>query len=172
MAGPAAGGGGDAEDAFAGTVLEATMALTYQPPLASIGSRFLAILLDGLIGLAFMLPGILMTVYGWISDPGHPSWGLVTFGILLTLVLWMALLALFFAMWARGETPGKHLLGLRVIKPDTGQPARFWRMVLRDYLGKAISALICYLGFIWALLDANKQGWHDKIAGTIVVKER
>jgi uncharacterized RDD family membrane protein YckC len=164
-------GGQDAEFAFAGTMLEALMGLTYQPPLAGLGSRFLAVLIDGLIGGLFMLPGTAIINFAVLSNPNNPSVPLLIFGGLLTLVLWMALIALLFAMWAKGKSPGKHLMGLRVIKMDTGRPASFWRMALREIIGKWVSAAICYLGFIWMFLDANKQGWHDKIAGTIVVKE-
>ena len=148
------------------------MGLTYQPPLAGLGARLLAVILDTLVAFAFMLPGFLFIAYGVLLDPSHPSIVAAAFGASLTFVLSMALLGVLFVMWAQGQTPGKRILGLRVIKLDTGKPASFWRMVLRDYIGKAISGAICYLGFIWALLDSNKRTWHDKIAGTIVVKER
>ena len=148
------------------------MGLTYQPPLASLGSRFLAILIDGLIGALFMLPGMAIIGFATSSNPNNPSIPLLIFGGLLAFVLWMGLLALLFVMWAKGKSPGKHLMGLLVIKMDTGQPATFWRMALREIVGKWVSGAICYLGYIWMFLDANKQGWHDKIAGTIVVKER
>jgi uncharacterized RDD family membrane protein YckC len=147
------------------------MGLTYQPPLASIGSRFLAILLDGLVACAFMLPGMAIIGFAMSTNPNNPSVPLLIFGGLLTFVLWMALLALLFVMWSRGQSPGKKMLGLRVIKMDAGSPATFWRMALREIVGKWVSGAICYLGYFWMLLDSNKQGWHDKIAGTIVVKE-
>jgi len=147
------------------------MGLTYQPPLAGIGSRFLAMLVDGLIGSLMMLPGLAIILYAIMANPNNPSIPALIFGVLLTFVLWLGLLALMLVMWTRAQTPGKRLLGLRVIKLDTGQPASFWRMVLREIVGKWVSGVICYLGFIWAFLDANKQAWHDKIAGTIVVKE-
>lgn len=146
------------------------MGLTYQPPLAGISTRLLAIILDTLVAFAFMLPGLAFIAYGFL-DPSHPSFVVVAFGVALSFVLSMALVGVMFVMWAQGQSPGKRMLGLRVIKLDSGKPASFWRMVLREYIGKAISALICYLGYIWALLDSNKQTWHDKIAGTIVVKE-
>jgi uncharacterized RDD family membrane protein YckC len=80
--------------------------------------------------------------------------------------------ALVMALWAYGLTPGKWILGLRVIKVDTGLPAGFWRMALRQIIGQWVAAILCYIGFIWALFDANKQGWHDKIAKTLVVRTR
>jgi uncharacterized RDD family membrane protein YckC len=49
-------------------------------------------------------------------------------------------------------------------RPSTG------RLVLRlaCYL---LSALPLYLGFVWIAFDRRKQGWHDKIAGTVVIQE-
>jgi uncharacterized RDD family membrane protein YckC len=148
------------------------MGLTYQPPLASLGSRFLAALLDGLIAVALLIPGGSISYGGVMLNPREPSVAAAVFGGLLSLVMTFAYLGLLFVMWTKGQTPGKRLLGLRVLKLDTGKPATFWRMALRDTIGKWVSAAICYLGYIWMFLDANKQGWHDKIAGTIVVKER
>ena len=75
-------------------------------------------------------------------------------------------------MWAYGLTPGKWRLGIRVVKKETGQPAGFWRMALRQTVGQWVSAILCYLGFIWAAVDANRQGWHDKIAKTLVIRTR
>ena len=45
-------------------------------------------------------------------------------------------------------------------------------MALRETVGKLVSALILLLGFLWILWDKDRQGWHDKIAGTLVVSER
>jgi uncharacterized RDD family membrane protein YckC len=148
------------------------MGLTYQPPLAGLGARFLAVLVDGLIGLVLVAPGSAISYGTLMANPNNPSVVVMAFGGLLSMVLLFAYLAVVFVMWTQGQTPGKRLLGLRVLQLETGQPATFWRMALRDIIGKWLSGAICYLGYIWAFLDANKQGWHDKIAGTIVVKER
>ena len=45
-------------------------------------------------------------------------------------------------------------------------------MALRQVIGQWAAAIICYVGFIWVLFDANKQGWHDKIAKTLVIYEQ
>jgi uncharacterized RDD family membrane protein YckC len=66
-----------------------------------------------------------------------------------------------------GQTPGKMLLGLRVVQV-TGEPMTFGLAFLR-WTGYLISKLAVYLGFIWIAFDRRKQGWHDKIAGTVVV---
>ena len=70
---------------------------------------------------------------------------------------------------ATGQTPGKILLGLRVVQ-TAGDPMTFGVAFLR-WVGYIISAAGICLGFIWIIFDRKKQGWHDKIAGTVVIRE-
>jgi uncharacterized RDD family membrane protein YckC len=65
-----------------------------------------------------------------------------------------------------GQTPGKRLLGLRVVQ-ESGGSIGFGR--LPPWVGYIISALPMLMGFLWAGADRRKQGWHDKIAGTVVI---
>jgi len=155
------------------------MDLMSRPPLSGIGARIAAVLLDGLIPMAIMIPaaitGYAMSLSLVGSPPSFPSdtmQSVAIFILLLTSIGFASYSALVLAMWAYGMTPGMWVLGIRVVTFDTGQPARFWRMALRQIIGQWVSAIICYLGFIWAIFDANKQGWHDKIAKTLVIKTR
>jgi uncharacterized RDD family membrane protein YckC len=67
-----------------------------------------------------------------------------------------------------GQTIGKRAAGIRVIDARTGGPIGFWRAVLR-FVGKIVSGVICYLGYLWMLWDSEKQCWHDKFANDYVV---
>jgi uncharacterized RDD family membrane protein YckC len=69
----------------------------------------------------------------------------------------------------KGRTPGKMLLGLQVLSAQ-GTPIGFGIAFLRA-VGYLVSSLLFTipLGFIWAAFDGRKQGWHDKIAGTVVI---
>jgi len=69
-----------------------------------------------------------------------------------------------------GQTPGKIILGLQVIQ-STGEKMVLGVGFLR-WVGYIISAIFFYLGFFWIAFDEKKQGWHDKIAGTIVIRTR
>ncbi len=69
-----------------------------------------------------------------------------------------------------GRTPGKMLLGLMVIQ-SSGDPMTPGLAFLR-WVGSIISRIVFMLGFIWVAFDGRKQGWHDKIAGTYVIKTR
>jgi uncharacterized RDD family membrane protein YckC len=74
-----------------------------------------------------------------------------------------------FVLFARGMTPGKWTLGTQVVKRD-GRPADFLTMFVREAFGKPISGLVFMLGWIWILIDKDRQGWHDKLVGTYVVR--
>jgi len=79
--------------------------------------------------------------------------------ILYTIVFW--------GMYA--ATPGKMALGMKIVKAD-GSPMT-WKDAIIRYFGYIPSALVFCLGFFWIGFDAKKQGWHDKIAKTLVVKK-
>ena len=69
---------------------------------------------------------------------------------------------------ACGATPGKIALALRIVDAKSGGPPKTLQLIVR-FIAYAVSALPLYLGFLWAAVDRRKQGWHDKIAGTIVI---
>ena len=69
---------------------------------------------------------------------------------------------------ARGQTPGKKLLGLRVIDAYGGRPGLL-RTLLRT-AGYLLSLLPCSLGFLWIGFDRERRALHDWVAGTYVVR--
>jgi uncharacterized RDD family membrane protein YckC len=71
--------------------------------------------------------------------------------------------------FSRGTTLGKMVLGMRVVKAD-GRRAGFFTMLFRELIGKSISFIFISLGYLWILLDRERQGWHDKLASTYVVE--
>ena len=78
-------------------------------------------------------------------------------------------LAYFAGMWAwKGTTVGGVILKLKVVRLD-GQPLTFPVALVRG-LAAAFSVVVMFLGFLWIAWDKDKQGWHDKIAGTVVVR--
>ena len=78
-------------------------------------------------------------------------------------------LAYFAGMWAwKGTTIGGIVLGLKVVRLD-GESVTFAVALVRA-LAAAFSIVVLFLGFLWIAWDADRQGWHDKIAGTVVLK--
>ena len=151
------------------------MDLTSRPPLAGVLVRLAAVLLDGLFLVIAAIPltlGSYMSVYFLLMAPNETLFTLGIFISLLGLVVLHSHSALVLAMWAYGLTPGKWRLGIRAVKQDPGQPVGFWRMVLRETIGRLVAGILCYLGYVWVLVDANRQGWHDKIAKTLVIRTR
>jgi uncharacterized RDD family membrane protein YckC len=68
-----------------------------------------------------------------------------------------------------GATLGKRALGIKVVDKYTGGPIGTGRGVGR-YFARILSALVCYLGYLWMLWDPEKQCWHDKMVNDYVVK--
>jgi uncharacterized RDD family membrane protein YckC len=68
-----------------------------------------------------------------------------------------------------GRTIGKMVLGIRVIRED-GESIGLREAFIR-WVGYIVSTIFLFLGFIWALFDQKGQTWHDKFAGTYVVRE-
>ena len=91
----------------------------------------------------------------------------VALGLLFVLLVWAVA---YLAMLGRGLTPGKLVMRERVILRSTGQPPGFLKMLLRELFGRFVSGLFLGLGYFWAIWDKDGQTWHDKIAGTVVVR--
>lgn len=123
-----------------------------------------AALVDTLVMLAAAMLLVLVFGGGMDWDLG-PDQGLVSL-----LANWIAPFVLTVLFWKfRQATPGKMLWGAHIVDARTGLPPSTGQMVGR-YLGYFVSTLGLGLGFIWVAFDARKQGWHDKLAGTVVVR--
>ncbi|MBV9525624.1 MAG: RDD family protein, partial [Candidatus Dormibacteraeota bacterium] len=68
-----------------------------------------------------------------------------------------------------GQTVGQKALGLHVVDANTGTRISVGRAIAR-YIGVLVSSWVLLIGLIWAAFDPRKQGWHDKIASTFVVR--
>jgi len=89
-------------------------------------------------------------------------------------IVWLGIFVLqllyFTIFWSRrGATPAQQLLGIQIRNEQDGSRISFKRALLR-YVGYIISIWILYIGFIWVAFDSRKQGWHDKIGGTVAVR--
>ncbi len=102
-------------------------------------------------------------------------WALIGAALFDEIMPLIVVLAVLYAVWslilfAKGATVGKKLLGMRVVKED-GEPAGFFTMLIREWIGKSISGFVLFLGYLWILFDQENQGWHDKLMSTYVVSD-
>lgn len=147
--------------------------------LASIGKRWLAIVIDGFI---VAIATVLLLVAGGALAPLDAAMSsadeaavaeafsnfqsnTLTANLLISAVYNVVLMVAF-----NGQTLGKMMLRLRVFKKRGGR-ITILDALLRNVFGYMISQIFL-LGYLWALFDAEKQTWHDKMAGTVVVEER
>jgi uncharacterized RDD family membrane protein YckC len=89
--------------------------------------------------------------------------------ILFTYVLPAVAIVVFWI--ARQATPGKMVLSLRIVDAKTLGPLSKGQAIGR-YLGYYVSTIPFCLGLLWVAFDARKQGWHDKLAATLVIREK
>ena len=69
-----------------------------------------------------------------------------------------------------GQTVGKRALSVKVVDARTGTPIGVGRAIGRHF-AKILSAIPCFLGYLWMLWDPQKQTWHDKMVGSYVVSD-
>lgn len=135
-------------------------------------TRLVAFLIDrlivaGILSLLGIVIGFVLDLFGlneWLATGG---WGQII--VLALIIVVMASIPVFYniAFWLlAGQTPGKRLMGIRVVRTD-GTRVRLGNAVRRQ-IGYWISTIL-YLGYLWILADNRRQGWHDKLAGTMVV---
>jgi len=143
--------------------------MTEQMRYAGFWVRALASLIDTFIIIAASTPPLLY-LYGFekMAAPDAPLFlGVADF--LISVVLPAAAVIWF---WRRFQaTPGKMLLRTSIVDANTGEQASLKQLVIR-YLGYFPAMLPLFAGIFWVAFDPRKQGWHDKLAGTVVIQRR
>lgn len=162
-----------------------------QLPKAGFWIRFVALFLDGII-FSVLLAGLsmlVMTLTGGslmqmmtISASGQAGDAQVqamaaqmstTVLALNALYLLLALLYFVVPTGRSGQTLGKKICGIRVIRAaGDNNSVGFGRALLREIIGKWLSGLIFCLGYLMAAFHRQKQALHDLVAGTYVIKAR
>jgi uncharacterized RDD family membrane protein YckC len=121
-------------------------------------TRALAIIIDA-IGIG-IIAGAVASVLGFSTTSTQYQGISTLFQAVYFTYFWSAA--------GKGQTLGSRALNIRVVKTD-GTYLDYFGAFLR-YVGFIISCVVLLIGVIWAAFDAQKQGWHDKIASTYVVK--
>jgi uncharacterized RDD family membrane protein YckC len=122
-------------------------------PRASFLQRLGAALIDGvLVGIVVVVLSLALKGAGY------------AIGVLLSIGYFV-----YFEGGETGQTFGKRALGIRVYDFTGGAgPIGYGRAFVR-WLGRIVSSIPCYLGYLWMLWDKEKQTWHDKLASAVVV---
>ena len=128
-----------------------------------------ASILDAIIVLIITVPP-LVAIYGWeyFTDASKPFIA----GPADFLISWVLPAVAVILFWLyRQATPGKMAVSARVVDSRTGNALSVGQAIGR-YLAYFVSMLPLFLGIIWVAFDPKKQGWHDKLAGTVVVRSQ
>ncbi|MFV0454053.1 MAG: RDD family protein [Pseudomonas sp.] len=134
---------------------------------AGFWSRVGAALVDTVLLMLINVP-LILSIYGW-EYFGAEQTDFIA-GPADFLITWILPAFATIAFWIyKQATPGKMAISARIVDAGTGRPASTAQLVGR-YLAYYISILPLGLGLIWVAFDKRKQGWHDKLAGTVVIK--
>jgi uncharacterized RDD family membrane protein YckC len=129
--------------------------------------RLGASLIDTLLIVVITFP-LLVSIYGWKYFQAQKLFA----GPADFLISWILPAAAVIWFWSKRQaTPGKAALSLRVVDATTGGNLTLGQSVGR-YLGYFVSMIPLGLGMIWVGIDSKKQGWHDKLANTVVVRAK
>ncbi len=159
-------------------IIETPEQTSIEFPLAGIGSRFLAVLIDSLIqGAVVLILGLILVGVGFglggaglLRSPAASVW-IVAILIFVYFLLMYGYFALFESIW-NGQTPGKRLTHIRVIK-DSGQPITPIDAVGRNLLRIVDQLPFAYgIGVVCAWISPQSKRIGDYVAGTVVVHEK
>lgn len=132
-------------------------------------ARLGASLIDSILMLIVIVPP-LVAIYGWEYFDAEAT-GLVA-GPADFVISWILPAVAVLGFWLyKQATPGKMVVSARVVDEDTGETITLGQSVIR-YLAYIVSSIPLCLGFLWIAFDSKKQGWHDKLAGTVVVRPK
>ncbi|MFK7732086.1 MAG: RDD family protein [Pseudomonadales bacterium] len=126
--------------------------------------RAAATIIDTILLLIVLMP----IAFLFVDTDAMMAGGGGTMAIILNYVA-PALVVILFWVY-KSATPGKMVLKLRIVDADSGEQPSTAQFVGR-YFSYYLSTIPLMLGFIWVAFDQRKQGWHDKLAGTVVIKE-
>ncbi|MDM8518216.1 RDD family protein [Desulfobacterales bacterium HSG16] len=124
-----------------------------------------AAIIDTILMLIIVAP-ILTATYGtgyWVRE----SFVQGVWDVLLNYILPAIAVIIFWVH--KSATPGKMAMKLTIVDAKTGGKPSTGQFVGR-YLGYYVSMIPLFLGVIWVGIDKRKQGWHDKLSGTVVIK--
>jgi len=144
-----------------------------QLPLAGFGKRLGALVLDWVTLIAAIYVVMIVLIVGLVASAGPDGENAAEVGsgrgfAVATAVITMLMLLVQWSLDSFGWSPGKAASSIRVVRLDGRRPGVVHGLI--RYSMRTFSVLFFGLGFLWALWDDRNQTWHDKLAGTVVVR--
>ncbi len=116
--------------------------------------------------VAFQIDTAFFVVFGFLlALTGIPQ------GMVFAITVPFACLIIVLCWFYWQTTPGKMLFSAKIVDASSGAAPSLGQCVLR-LLSYIPSSVLCNLGFLWIAFDPRKQGWHDKLASTLVLREK
>ncbi|MBV1915823.1 MAG: RDD family protein [Pseudomonadales bacterium] len=127
--------------------------------------RVWAAIIDSILIAAITVP-LLFAIYGdeYLDNDSFVQGG---WDVVISYLLPAVVVIIFWVY--RSATPGKMIAKLAIVDANTGEHPTTGQFIGR-YLGYYVSMIPLFLGILWVGFDKRKQGWHDKLAGTVVIR--
>ena len=127
-----------------------------------------AAIIDTILIILITFP-MLISIYVWAYFDDEQK-GFIA-GPADFLISWVAPAIAVIIFWIyKQATPGKMAISAKIVDAETGQPAKPAQLIGR-YFAYFVAMLPLFLGILWVGFDKRKQGWHDKLAGTVVIRK-
>jgi uncharacterized RDD family membrane protein YckC len=153
-----------------------TQSQSASPQYVGFWLRFLAFCIDSIIASLVISPLVVMVVgevdlasYD-LNDPVSLMALLTTLSINLSFDATLMGVAVILFWIFKSSTPGKMVFKATIVNATDGGKPKPVRLIIR-YLGYFLNIFALGLGFYWIGFDKRKQGWHDKLAGTVVIRQ-
>jgi uncharacterized RDD family membrane protein YckC len=136
--------------------------------LATVWIRFGALVIDGLIIVPFYIPLWVLNARIAVEQSAEPDFTLLGINVLILFIgvgfgLWNTI----YRMGKTGQSLGRKFLNIAVLDAN-GSPIGVGRAALREIIGRWVSGIVCYIGYLNAFWDNKRQMWHDKMANCYV----
>lgn len=140
--------------------IESEGGIEFDPERASFGTRFIGLVIDGIVTLIFLLPGVALVMIG----------APVALGVMAMVVGFVAATVVYArSVSATGQWVGNRMTTTRVVDARHGKNVTAGEAGLRFVLRATVSSVLL-IGFLVALADSQRRTFHDKFAGTVVTR--
>ena len=139
-------------------------------------------MLDALISIVFLVPAVIVFIVGptkrgtctdfngFETSCTVPTGATIGLGVVFYIAGFVAYAVIYVRMLGKGATWGRKAVGYRILDSRSMQPIGTGRAVGR-YFATILSAMPCYLGFLWPLWDSENRTFHDMIVNTRAVMD-
>ncbi len=138
---------------------------------AKLSKRFMAFMFDMILFNLIFGSGIYLLCSYFLKE--NQNTGFLLIGLLFSFAgLGFYVYYLIYMLYKQNQTIGKKIFKIKVIKINSNEELTIYDCILREIIGKFLSAVPFMLGFLWAIFNRERMTFHDKLTKTKVVNSK